>query len=156
LSLGRPCIGRLKVYAFRLAANGAARGCYSPSRGSPPFALPTTRLTCGRTTRMLPPDQSPVNQATLLIEAQKYCRLGWSVFPLRQKEPAVKTWKPYQTRRAGPEELDRLLRQASADGLGVVAGSVSGHLGIRDFDSLDAYEAWSRDHTVDANRLPTA
>ncbi len=57
---------------------------------------------------------------------------GWSVFPLKNKVPAVR-WKIYQRRRPSEPELERMFRIPGVDGIGAVTGPISGNLFSRDF-----------------------
>ncbi|MBP9032468.1 MAG: bifunctional DNA primase/polymerase [Pseudomonadales bacterium] len=75
--------------------------------------------------------------------AQCYLDAGLCVLPaiVPEKRPALPRWKQYQRRLPTAEELARWFR--SADGVCLIAGGVSGHLEMIDFDvGADRYEAW--------------
>lgn len=66
----------------------------------------------------------------LLEQALAFEAAGCSVIPTRtdgSKAPAA-FWKPYQTRRATPDELARWLQGGAYDGIGVICGQISGGL----------------------------
>lgn len=95
----------------------------------------------------------------LLRFAEDYLlRFGWSVVPLRirsmGKKPTVK-WKQFQTRRPTLSELRRMFHREGVNGVAIVFGQVSGHLGSRDYDSMFEYQKWADDHPELANSLPT-
>ena len=56
-----------------------------------------------------------------------------------------------------PDEttLRKLFARSDITGLGVVLGSVSGGLAVRDFDTVAPYYGWSASNPDDATRLPT-
>ena len=93
--------------------------------------------------------------------ANKYAKHGWSIIPIgRDKKPALRTWKGFQSKRP----TDKQLRQWFLDGQGVrgqvtglaaVCGDVSGDLVVRDFDSMEAYQAWAKAYPKLAAKLPT-
>lgn len=85
-----------------------------------------------------------------------YRELGFSVFPLFEKLPAVKSWKQLQQRRPCDPEIGRMFHRPSwVDGVGAVTGSASVGLCVRDFDTVDGYLAWARGRPDLAKRLPT-
>ncbi len=98
-----------------------------------------------------------MNNNPLLHAAFDYARRGWSIIPIRRgtKQPAVRSWKPYQKRRPTEAELCRWFAREDVGGLAVVFGPVSGDLTARDFDQLNAYERWAAAHPDLAATLPT-
>lgn len=92
----------------------------------------------------------------ILQAALEYQQRGWSLIPLvmAQKRPAV-NWKRYQTQRANDSTLRKWFRNDEI-GIGVVFGSVSGGLLSRDFDTIESYKQWARNHSDLAQILPTA
>jgi hypothetical protein len=88
--------------------------------------------------------------------AYLYRDLGFSVFPLFKKLPAVKSWKQLQLRRPPDPEIGRMFHRPSwVDGVGAVTGSASVGLCVRDFDTVDGYLTWARGRPDLAKRLPT-
>jgi hypothetical protein len=75
--------------------------------------------------------------------AAAYLRAGLSVLParVRQKRPALSTWKAYQSQLPAEAELGQWFN--SAEGLCLIAGAVSGNLEMLDFDLAgEAFPAW--------------
>ena len=102
-----------------------------------------------------PPSSSATSATLDLVQEALILRSwGWSVFPVRQKRPAVR-WGPHQRRRPSDRELERMLRLEGVDGIAVVTGPVSGGLVNRDYDDPDAYHRWARDHRDLARIAPT-
>jgi Bifunctional DNA primase/polymerase, N-terminal len=74
--------------------------------------------------------------------AQHLVQAGVSVIPIgTHKRPAIPSWKPYQTRRATMAELEAWFAHHDA-GLAVVAGKVSDHVEILDFDDPAVLKPW--------------
>ena len=92
----------------------------------------------------------------LLDHALWYHDLGWCVIPTKPgtKKPACRSWQPYQTERADKAQLRRWFKDGKKS-LAIVSGPVSGGLVVRDFDDLDSYDSWAREHPTLANSLPT-
>jgi hypothetical protein len=94
--------------------------------------------------------------ATLRDDALAYAVRGWSVIPVRGKQPAF-AWKCYQAK----PPADSLLRDwfsrrfDGITGIAVIAGPVSGGLTCRDYDQADGYHRWAKDHPDLARVLPT-
>ncbi len=69
---------------------------------------------------------------------------GINVIPVRadgSKRPALAGWRIYQQRHVTPGELEHWFR-ASARGIAVVTGEISGNLEALDIDSPQTYRAW--------------
>ncbi len=73
-----------------------------------------------------------------------YRDLGFNIIPLKPKtkEPAIQSWKEYQTRRATSEEINKwwLEGAENPNNLAIITGEISGDLAVLDFDSTAAYE----------------
>jgi hypothetical protein len=80
---------------------------------------------------------------------------GWSLLPMRaaEKRPA-RRWKRYQKERASWSTIRRWFK-AGKYGVGVIFGTVSANLVSRDFDAIEAYDAWAALHPELAEQLPT-
>ena len=93
-----------------------------------------------------------------LSAALAYHSLGWSIIPIaaNKKTPALKSWKPFQTRRADEQQIRDWYDKRDDLGLAVVLGAVSGGLTCRDFDDEAAYHAWAAQNPDLAKTLPTA
>jgi hypothetical protein len=94
--------------------------------------------------------------STFLDEALSYHARGWSIIPIREKQPLIDFWKPFQKRQADPETLRKLFSRRGISGLAVIHGDVSGGLVIRDYDREDAYQQWAGAYKDLAATLPTA
>jgi hypothetical protein len=95
------------------------------------------------------------NGGALLAAALEYARRDWSIIPVIGKRPAVASWTPWQTRRAGTEQLRQWFADMAATGIAVVCGAVSGGLTVRDYDQAGAYDRWASAHADLAATLPT-
>jgi RecA-family ATPase len=88
--------------------------------------------------------------------AKQYLNAGLSVLPAKRadKRPAVGSWKAYQNRRPTLTEVDAWFSNAQ-DGLCIIAGAVSGHLEMIDFDNGgELFDAWHQQIPADLfNRL---
>ncbi len=76
--------------------------------------------------------------------ARRYIQGGLSPIPVRNdgsKEPALKTWKPFQSRYARDEELERWF-SISVHGIGIVCGTISRGLEVIDFDLAVLFQPW--------------
>lgn len=91
---------------------------------------------------------------SILREALRWHRAGWSIIPIRQgeKKSAV-PWTNYKTQSASEQSIRRWFRDTGC-GLAVIFGPVSGNLASMDFDELKAFEQWERDHPELAQTLP--
>jgi hypothetical protein len=94
------------------------------------------------------------DKKTLLEWALEYHKLGFCVIPIkpRSKKPALRSWKQYQTKRPDEEQLRRWF--PNNNNMAVALGPASGGLVCRDFDKMDCFENWKRNHTDLANKLP--
>lgn len=107
--------------------------------------------------------RSPPTPNELWQYVLEYRQLGWNVFPVRGKKPAV-AWKPFQTNRPSLTILRRMIDRPGVTGLAVVPGWVSGHkespvrsatkLCVRDFDTQDAFLQWAEQYPLLAASLP--
>lgn len=97
------------------------------------------------------------NNKTILKYALEYHKQGWNVIPIgfKKKPPRDFPWKQYQTKRVTEEELEVWFGNNRIKNLAVVVGEVSGGLTIIDFDSMELYERWKKDHSKLAETLPT-
>lgn len=99
--------------------------------------------------------QTRDNQRPLVEDAVDYCRLGWSVFPVRQnKQPAIPHWRHFQTEPADETLVRKMFESEAAKGVAVVLGEVSGGLACRDFDCPDGFLNWCNSHPDEASGLP--
>jgi hypothetical protein len=92
----------------------------------------------------------------VIEHAKQYLNAGLSVLPAKRadKRPAVGSWKLYQTRRPTLTEVDAWFSNPQ-DGLCIIAGAVSGHLEMIDFDNGgELFDAWRKQIPIDLfNRL---
>jgi hypothetical protein len=87
-----------------------------------------------------------------------YWQLGWSVIPIQPGEKLPlgnMPWGEYRQTRSTKRKIEQWFDVESPPSIGIVLGRVSGGLAVRDFDILDAYDAWMFDHQELANLLPT-
>jgi len=85
------------------------------------------RAACGAT---------PAQAAFLFLKA------GYSVIPLKGKEPAVR-WKTYMSRLASQEELEGWIQSGKLQNLGIVCGAISHNLVVLDLDGRAACAAFA-------------
>jgi len=73
--------------------------------------------------------------------ALMYHSLGFSIFPLkpRSKQPAVKTWKPYQEQPPTEEEVRKWFKDGKRN-IAIVTGRVSNNLVVIDFDNEEVFK----------------
>lgn len=91
----------------------------------------------------------------VLNEALRYHALGLSVMTIPTGQKEAKTpWKRYQQTVASESTLRRWFG-TKLQNIGIVCGSVSGGLSVRDFDSSDSYSRWADEHPRLAKSLPT-
>ena len=82
----------------------------------------------------------------MLDAAKRYLDAGLCVLPAMraQKRPALRSWKQYQTRLPGEDEIDTWFN-GGQDGLCLLTGKPSGNLELLDFDlGGELFEPWSR------------
>jgi len=78
--------------------------------------------------------------------AKRYLSAGLCVLPAyaKQKRPALRSWKKYQSRLPTEEEIDAWFANGH-DGLCLLTGTPSGNLELFDFDQGgEWFEPWSR------------
>jgi hypothetical protein len=95
--------------------------------------------------------------STVLDDALRYLDLGISVLPLAQQSkrpPKRFRWKKYQNVRA-TEDQARTWFDRSDYNVGIICGSVSGGVTVRDFDDADVYDRWATRNPKLATTLPT-
>src|SRR5262245_25270385 len=90
-------------------------------------------------------------QEALFHAACTYLTRGWSCIPTygdgqpdRAKVAAVE-WAAFQHRRGDVTELSRWFMERRCAGLAVVTGRIS-RLAVLDFDDLERFDAFQRDH----------
>jgi len=96
--------------------------------------------------------------SNMLDEALRYHRRGWCIIPIgagMKKPPQGLRWKPYQTRPPTETRLTTWFGNGSKRALGVILGDVSAGLICRDFDTMESYRRWAREHPDLAETLPT-
>jgi len=96
------------------------------------------------------------NENPLLKQALSYYKYGWCVIPIkpRKKEPLLKSWKPFQTKRSDEKQL-RMWFTNNDRNIAVVLGEVSGGLAVLDCDLPQRYEWWKEKCLELAKKLPT-
>lgn len=79
----------------------------------------------------------------VLESAYLYHELGFSTLPLLvgDKKPGIPSWKIYQDRRPSHSELEQWFG-GDRRNIGIICGSVSQGLMVRDFDTENSYESW--------------
>jgi len=84
--------------------------------------------------------------AISMLDAARSCRRsGLCVLPanLKDKRPDVPTWKAYQKRLPTDAELAGWFSPGGAEAMCIVAGAVSGHTELLDFDCQgEVFDAW--------------
>ncbi len=91
----------------------------------------------------------------ILAEALRLHSMGLSVIPIgRNKKPALRTWKPFQTTAADERQIHDWFDSRDNLGLGIVLGPVSGNLIARDFDTEAAWMRWESQYPILARTLP--
>jgi len=98
------------------------------------------------------------SEKTALDYALEYYSRGWSIIPIiaGSKKPAIRSWKPYQTKRADEKQLRKWFGNGKYTSLAVVCGEVSGGLAVLDLDSEQRCQWWRDTHPKLATSLPTA
>lgn len=86
-----------------------------------------------------------MEKTSILEWAKKYKDKGFSVIPitLKEKFPAIESWKEYQNRHATNDELEKWFGNGSRNNIGIVTGGISG-IAVLDFDSKEAIQ-YSKD-----------
>jgi hypothetical protein len=91
--------------------------------------------------RMGPPEVPLEPSEPIETIAKRYLGAGLSVIPVtRGKKPSISSWKPYQSQRATPEEVDQWSESPRTLGYAIVCGKVSGNLEVIDIDDTAAKE----------------
>ncbi|WP_457570720.1 DUF3987 domain-containing protein [Desulfovulcanus sp.] len=83
----------------------------------------------------LPKKNEQTNLALLKSSILQALEAGYSVIPCNKntKQPVIK-WKPYQNKKATPQEVDQWFSDKTFDAVAIVCGQVSKNLVIFDFD----------------------
>jgi hypothetical protein len=105
-------------------------------RGSAVNTLSSRPVTRNALPRSSAIDETPLS--SILGEARRLVRLGFSVIPIRangSKSPPTK-WETYQHRLRTDQELTQWF-DSSDYGLSIIAGKVSGNLEILDCDNAE-------------------
>ncbi len=78
--------------------------------------------------------------------AKNYLAKGFSVIPLKikDKRPAIDSWKEFQERRPSEEEIVQWFGNGTSNNIGIVTGKISG-ITVIDFDSPEAIQ-FAKDH----------
>lgn len=77
--------------------------------------------------------------------AQDYVKSGLSIIPVRadgSKAPAVSQWKTYQSTPPQSAEIGDWFNDHRLLGIAIIAGTVSGHLEVIDFDEVSLVAPW--------------
>jgi len=90
-----------------------------------------------------PPIVQAAQSETIYQSAQAYEKLGMSVIPLKDKRPALNSWKEYQQRSATASEIESWHNNGLLDNIGIVCGKVSDNLVVLDLDGVAGYPAFS-------------
>jgi len=81
---------------------------------------------------------------------------GFSVIPVgTDKKPAIKEWKPYQTKRPTKDELQQWFGNGSKNNIGIVTGAISG-IAVVDFDTPEAVKLAKEKHFPTTPMVKTA
>ena len=93
----------------------------------------------------------------VLESAYLYHELGFSTLPLLvgDKKPGIPSWKIYQDRRPSHSELEQWFG-GDRRNIGIICGSVSQGLMVRDFDTENSYESWRESNPQTAKHAPTS
>ena len=89
--------------------------------------------------------------------ALEYHDRGFSILPLNgRRSPVIQEWESLQSHRADIGTIRGWFRRKSVRGIGIICGSVSGGLVVRDFDVVDSYIKWRDSPGRLYGALPTA
>ncbi len=83
--------------------------------------------------------------SVLYETANRYLKAGLSVIPIKadgSKAPAM-SWKAFQSQLPSATELKSFFPESTTLGIAIVAGAVSGHLEVLDFDDADSFDRWT-------------
>jgi len=89
--------------------------------------------------------------------ALDYLNRGFSILPIAQgtkRPPKGLRWRPYQQKAPSARTVRRWYGNGKGWGVGIVAGAVSGHLVVIDFDDPQVYAQWAEGNPI-AKTLPT-
>lgn len=89
-----------------------------------------------------PPIVCAAQAPNIITAAFRYAASGMSVLPLRGKHPALRTWKPYQTKAASLSTLRAWVSAGLFQNVGIVCGATSDNLVVVDLDTEAAYTAF--------------
>jgi len=64
--------------------------------------------------------------SSILESARGYLARGFSVIPLKNKKPTIKSWKQFQERHPTEEELLQWFENGTSNNIGIVTGKLSG------------------------------
>ena len=91
----------------------------------------------------------------ILDEALRLHSMGLSVIPIdKQKKPALRTWKPFQTTAAEEHQIHDWFDRRDDLGVALILGPVSGSLIVRDFDLEAAWMRWANEYPSLVRMLP--
>lgn len=97
-----------------------------------------------------------LTKKTMLVTAMDYYKRGFSIIPIpAASKKASVHWKRYQDERPTEEQISEWFSKQYHQNIAVILGEVSGGLTCRDFDKMEAYEAWAQQHPDLASTLPT-
>lgn len=91
----------------------------------------------------------------LLTYALALAESGCSLIPVGQDKRPWIAWKPYQSKRAGAEQIKKWAADSRTTGFALVCGPISGGVEVLDFDEPDFYPAWIEAAPEWALDLPT-
>jgi replicative DNA helicase len=92
-------------------------------------------------------------------KAKEYLKAQLSVIPTTEKKnPALSTWKQYQSERMREEDVNRLFSGEIVRGLGIVCGAISGGLEVIDVDAKYSITGslWDELRSLIEDKLPEA
>ena len=99
--------------------------------------------------------QQKTDENPLLEQALTYTRWGWSIIPVPAgKKKAWVKWGQYQKQRPTEAQIRQWFSYIEKKNIAVVLGSVSGGLVCRDFDVMESYRGWAKNHPELVKTLP--